>query len=42
MEELRRIRNVRDPFVKIAEILPQFNARQLYHYWRNYLDPECE
>ncbi|GET03497.1 hypothetical protein GLOIN_2v1662697 [Rhizophagus clarus] len=40
MEELRQIGNGRDPFVKMAEILPQFNARQLCYYWRNYLDPE--
>ncbi|CAB4383615.1 hypothetical protein RhiirA5_403471 [Rhizophagus irregularis] len=39
MVELRRI-GCRNPFVIMAEVLPQFNARQLNNYWRNYLDPE--
>jgi len=38
MTELRRIGS-RNQFVKITEILP-YNARQLCHYWRNYLNPE--
>lgn len=41
MVELRRIGR-RNPFVIMAEVLPQFNARQLNNYWRNYLDPDCE
>ncbi|GBC03192.1 hypothetical protein RclHR1_05000005 [Rhizophagus clarus] len=46
MIELNRT-GCRNPFVKMTEILNSirekgdpYNARQLCHYWRNYLDPD--
>lgn len=38
MVELKRV-GTRDPFAKLTKIFT-YNARQLCHYWRNYLDPE--
>jgi hypothetical protein len=45
MAELKRT-GCRNPFVKMSEFLVAsrknggpYNARQLCHYWRNYLDP---
>ncbi|CAG8634817.1 12999_t:CDS:2 [Rhizophagus irregularis] len=32
IDELRRIGNLRDPFVRMAEILPQLSAHQFCHY----------
>ncbi|CAB4392719.1 unnamed protein product [Rhizophagus irregularis] len=40
MERWDVLENHRDPFVRTAEILPQLSARQLCHYWHNYLDLE--
>ncbi|CAG8462034.1 8722_t:CDS:2 [Funneliformis caledonium] len=38
MRELEKGGNTRSPFVRIAEVLPQYKARQICHRYRNNLD----
>ncbi|CAB4485627.1 hypothetical protein RhiirA5_505508 [Rhizophagus irregularis] len=41
LKRLRRIGNVRDPFVRISRILNnRYTASQISNYYRNYLNPE--
>ncbi|CAI2163167.1 1665_t:CDS:10 [Funneliformis geosporum] len=38
MRELERGENTRNPFARIAEVLPQYKARQICHRYRNKID----